>query len=118
MTDYLPKNTGPFTLAATAQVTGGRIVTAAGTVAGANATDFVGIASKDAAIGESITVFSGPVERPRASAPIAKDKLVKCAANGEVAEFVDGTDAVTRLVGVTLEAAANAGDKVAVKWFR
>ncbi|NGZ99403.1 DUF2190 family protein [Nocardioides sp. W3-2-3] len=118
MSDYLPKFTGPYTQTATAAVVGGRIVTAGGAVAGANATDFVGIASKDAKVGESYTVFSGPVERPQAAGPLAKSTLVKCAANGQVTTFVDGTDAVTRLVGVTLEAAANAGDKVAVHWFR
>lgn len=118
MADYLPKFTGPHTMTATAAVVGGRIVTAAGATAAADSTTFVGIASHDAAIGDQFTVFSGPVERPQAAGVIAKNTLVKCAANGQVTTFVDGTDAVTRLVGITLEASTSAGDQVAVHWFR
>ena len=118
MSDYLPKFTGPRTMVATGAVTGGRLVTAAGTQAGANATNWTGIASKDAGIGDTFTVFSGDVQRPEAAGAIAKGDLVKCAANGQVTTFVDGTDAVTRLVGVALEAAANAGDQLAVHFVR
>lgn len=118
MTDYLPKFTGPYTITATAAITGGRIVTAAGAHAAADATTHIGVAKHDAAIGEQVTVFHGNAQRPVAAGAIAKNTLVKCAANGQVTTFVDGTDAVTRLVGVTLEAATGAGDTVAVHFFR
>lgn len=118
MSDYLPKFTGPRTMTVTAAVTGGRIVTGAGATAGADATNWTGIASKDAQPGDTITVYSGDVQRPSAAGAIAKGALVKCAANGQITTFVDGTDAVTRLVGVTLEAAVNAGDRPATHFFR
>lgn len=118
MSDYLPKFTGPHTMAVTAAVTGGRIVNALGTHAAADAVNWTGVASKDAQPGDTITVYSGDVQRPQAAGAIAKGALVKCAANGQVTTFVDGTDAVTRLVGVALEAAANAGDRLAVHFTR
>lgn len=116
MGDYLPKHTGPWTMTATAAVTGGRIVTSAGAQAAADSTTFVGVASKDAAIGETFTVYAGHVQRLIAAGAIAKNALVKCAANGQITTFTDGTDAVTRRVGIALEAAANAGDRIAVAW--
>jgi hypothetical protein len=105
-------------MTATADVTGGRIVTGAGAHAAADSTTFVGIASNDAKTGERFTVTSGPVERPVAAAAIAKGAQVKCAANGQVTTFVSGTDAADRLVGVALEAAAQAGDQISVHWIR
>lgn len=116
MSGYSPKHTGPYTMIATAAVTGGRIVTSAGAQAAADSTTFIGVASKDAAIGEEFTVFSGFVQRLSAAGAIAKNALVKCAASGQITTFTDGTDAVTRRVGIALQAATNPGDVIAVHW--
>ena len=117
MSDYLPKHTPgeAFTIQASATLTGGQVVTATGGVAGADATTFIGIAAHDTVSGRPVTVFADGVQRPTAAGAIAAGALVKCAADGRVTTYTAGTDAPEGLVGVALEAATNAGDRLAVK---
>lgn len=117
MSDYLPKfKPGQsFTVQAAADITGGQIVTATGGVAGAESTTFIGVAGHDVATGRPVTVFADGVQRLTASAAIAAGALVKCAADGKVAAYTDGTDTAAELVGVALEAATADGDVIAVK---
>ena len=86
MGDYLPKFTEgdaiPFDITAT--VTGGRLVTTGGAQAGANATNWLGVASRDAVNGDRITLYTGGVQRLIATGAITKGDLVVCAANGTV----------------------------------
>src|SRR4051794_21368234 len=86
MGDYLPKypEGDAFPLAITGAVTGGRLVTAAGVHAGANARDWLGVASRDAVNGDRITVYTGNVQRLIATGAITKGDLVVCAAAGTV----------------------------------
>lgn len=121
MSDYLPKfKPGEaFTLPtlATAAVTGGQIVTAAGAPAAADSVTFVGVASKDTAAGQPLGVFADAVQRPVAATALAAGTPVKCAAAGQVTTWVSGTDNYDRYVGITLEAIAS-GAAGAVKFAR
>jgi hypothetical protein len=120
MADYLPKfrpGQAP-TRTLTGTVTGGQIITVAGAVAGANATDWLGVASRDGVSGDLITVETEGVQRLTASAAIAAGAGVKCAASGKVATWVDGTDAWSRYIGIALDAATADGDVIAVKVIR
>lgn len=115
MSDYRPKfKPGQaITRAATGTITGGLIVTVAGAVAGADATTWLGVASKDVASGATFGVYRGGVQYLTASAAISAGAPVKCAAAGKVVTYVDGTDAQLRLVAIALEAAAADGDVIA-----
>ena len=120
MGDYAPKyRPGEnLTRPLTGTVTGGQIVTVAGLVAGANATDWLGVASRDGVSGDRIVVHTDGVQRVVASAAIAAGASVKCAANGQVAAWVSGTDAADVIVGKALEAAAGAASELDVKFIR
>lgn len=120
MADYLPKfDPGQaITLTATGTITGGLMVTIAGAVAGADSTTWLGVASKDAASGQTFGVYADGVQRLTASAAISAGAPVKCAASGKVVTYVDGTDAQLRLVGIALSAAAADGDVIPVKLVR
>lgn len=120
MGDYQPKYdpADNFPMTATGAVVGGRLVTTAGAVAGANAVNWTGVARHDAAIGERFTVSTSRVQRLVAAGAIAKDVAVKCAADGEITAYTAGTDAPERLVGYTLEAADGADDVIAVRMNR
>ena len=117
MGDYLPKYKPGQTMtrALTGTVTGGRIITAAGVTAGANATDFIGVAGRDGVSGDRIPVERGGVQRLVASGAIAIGDNVKCGAAGAVATHVVGTDAAERRVGKALEAATD-GNELDVLW--
>lgn len=120
MGDYQPKfqpGQNP-TRQMTGTVTGGQIVTVAGVVAGANASDWLGVASRDAVAGDRIVVHCDAIQRVVASAAIAAGATVKCAANGQVATWVSGTDAADLIVGKALEAAAGASSELDVKFIR
>lgn len=122
MPDYLPKFTGgqsrPTRTAGAGGVVGGQIVTAAGTTAGAGATDWIGIASQDAAEGQLFVAYSGGVQYPTAAGAITRGASVKCAANGRVTTWDSATDRADAIVGTALDAATAAGDTVAVKFTR
>jgi hypothetical protein len=121
MSDYLPpygSSTGHRqTRSALGAITGGLLVTDDDVVADANATDFLGVASHDAAIGESYGVYCGGLQRLVAAGAVAKGP-VKCAAGGKVTAFVPGTDDPTREVGHAQEAAAADGDLIIVNMVR
>lgn len=114
MADYLPKfDSGrPFTLTASAAVTGGRVlvVSGAGTVAhaGADAANAIGVAGFDAALGEKVTVYplKGTVHRLTAGAAIAAGARIGTLAAGKV------DDTGTNLFAVALTAANADGDVI------
>lgn len=120
MSDYRPKfKPGEaITRVATGTITGGLLVTTAGAVAGANATTWLGVASKDCVSTDTFGVYCDGVQRLTASDAISAGAPVKCAASGKVVTYVDGTDAQLRLVGIALEAALADGDVIAVKMVR
>lgn len=120
MADYLPKfKPGQaITRTATATITGGQLVTVAGAVAVADSTTWLGVASKDAATGQTFGVYCDGVQYLTASAAVAAGDRVKCAAAGKVAVLTAGSDAYDRLVGIALEAAAGDGTVFAVKLAR
>lgn len=124
MPDYLPKFTGPFTVTATATVTGGRLARAGGTMGADTSLDVVGIFAHDAVTGQKVTVYdlNVGVHRLVASGAIPAGAKVVSDANGKVKALaavttptpadVTGTRAV---IGTTLTAAAADGDIVLVK---
>lgn len=120
MADYLPKikpgNSIP--LVATGTIVGGLMVTTAAAQAGADAPNWLGIASQDAATGQTFVAFCDGVQRPVAAAAISANAGVKCAAAGQVTTWTAGTDAAHLLVGWALEAATGAGVQFAVKFVR
>lgn len=120
MPDYHPKFTPgqAFTLIASADVVGGRIVTGAGAPASAGSTTWLGVASRDAGPGQPFGVFTDAVQRPVAAGPIAANTLVRCAEGGKVTPYVESTDSPEQLVGLALESATADGDVLAVKLTR
>jgi hypothetical protein len=114
MADYLPKiDAGkPFTLTASAAVTGGRVVvvSGAGTVAnaGADATSPVGVAAFDAELGEKVTVYplKGAIHKLTAGAAIAAGARIATLAGGKV------DDTGTNTFAVALTAATADGDVI------
>lgn len=115
MADYLPKfKPGQaITYTASADVTGGQLVEVTGdrTVgpAAADSAVTVGVAGFDAKAGESVTVYSGGVQTPRASGAIAARDRVGAAANGRVAT------AATVKIGTAIAAAAD-GEPAQIKF--
>ena len=121
MSDYLPpygsSQGNRQTRTAAGAITGGLLVTDDDVLAGANATDWLGVASHDAATGESYGVYSGGLQNLVAGGAVAKGP-VKCAAGGKIAVFVPGTDDPTRHVGNSQSAALADGDVVTVNMNR
>lgn len=121
MADYSPvfaNGTSPFTLQASATITGGQIcvVTGAGTVGpAAGASGLVaGIAATDAANGAKVTVWPlvGPVHETTSPAGSTAGDPLSSAASGGVATGVLATLAAAgTLLGVALTT-ATAGNKV------
>ncbi|MGI5247782.1 DUF2190 family protein [Dactylosporangium sp. CA-139066] len=107
-----------ITRSATATITGGQLVTVAGAVAAADSVTWLGVADKDVTSGNQFGVLCGGVQYLTAAGAISAGTSVKCAANGQVTTFVDGTDAMLRFVGIALDAATNAGDVIAVRMAR
>ena len=114
MADYLPlfDPGAAVTYATSADVTGGRLVEITGdrTVAhaGADSTKVVGVAARDTKSGDSVTVYSGGVQRPIAAGAVAAGDRVAAAADGKVATALTGT------IGIAL-AAAEDGEIVQVR---
>lgn len=119
MTEYLPKTDDCVQdkVVVTSPVDGGQLVTHAGAPAGANSPLWVGIAARPAGVGETVTVFTGGLQRPVAATNIAQGDRLKTAANGQVTTWVSGTDAADLLVGVAREA-ATAGAKFVARFIR
>jgi hypothetical protein len=128
--EYLPvfKPGQAITLKASAAVTGGQIVavTGVGTVgpAGANAVNWIGVASTDAAINDNVTIYADGVQSVTASGTVTAGDLVVCAAAGAVSSLAAVTTPTaadvtnTRaIVGVAISTATN-GNKVRVKFDR
>lgn len=123
MADYVPlfKPGQAFTRpVATTAVVGGRLVevNGVGTVgpAGAASSKVCGVAAFDAAVGESVTVHTGGVQRLTASGAITAGDLVNASATGKCQTI--GAGVFGTLVGVALTAAAADGDLIEVSMFR
>lgn len=119
MAEYLPKTDDAIAwkVVATAAITGGQVVNVAGTPAAANDATWTGIAGRDAAIGETVTVWLDDLQRPTAAGTIAVGARLKTAAAGQVTTWVSGTDAADLLVGIALEAGTT-GNKFLAKFIR
>lgn len=130
MASYVPLfNPGQaITSQASAAVTGGQLlaVSGSGTVApaGANALNWVGVATQDAANGEKVGVVSGGVQRLTASGAVTAGDVVVAAAAGQVSTLAAVTTPTaadvtnTRaIVGIALTTAAN-GALVEIKMER
>lgn len=125
MSDYNPVYTGgaqPFTMTASAAITGGQVLanSGVGTVAPAGATSggFVGVAAQDAASGARVTVWplSGVVHETTASGAITAGNALATGASGTVAAGTLGTLAAAgQLLGTALTTAA---DTAKVRWTR
>ena len=118
MADYLPhKKPGEaITLTASADLTGGRLVsvTGANTVAnsGADVATVIGVAGRDAKSGEKVLVYTraGGVHPLVASAAIAAGARVISAATGKIATIGAGANPI----GIALQAAAADNDVIDV----
>lgn len=86
---YLPGISVPLTVGAGGW-TGGQVVTTAGLVAGAAATDVAGIAAYDAPAGAIATVIRGGVHRLVATGTVTNGQEVECAAAGTVRTLAAG----------------------------
>ncbi|GAB3867362.1 hypothetical protein GCM10028801_41170 [Nocardioides maradonensis] len=119
MAEYLPKTDESLAwkVVATGAITGGLMVTTAGATAGANSATWLGIAARDAAVGETVTVYLDDIQRPIAAGAINVGDRLKCAAAGQLTVWVSGTDAADLFVGIALEA-GTAGNKFAAKFIR
>lgn len=125
MSDYLPKFTGDqFTITATGDLVGGRLVTAVGAHAGDTALNAIGVAAHDTATGKPCTIYalSSGVHRLTASGAVTAGALLVADTGGKVkalaavttptAGDVTGTRAI---VGVAMTAATGADDIILVK---
>lgn len=119
MGDYVPHYIPgeDFELALTGTVVGGNLVTVAGLVAGPTALDWLGVASTDGVSGDKILVRCGRIQDLVSSGTIAAGVAVKCAAAGQFAAWVSGTDSAAAMVGITLKA-STVGVAVPVKMIR
>lgn len=123
MADYIPifkpGEDITQTVGATA-VVGGNLVklSAANTVVPTTAagSDWLGVATQDAAVGAKVGVTSGGVQELVASAVIAVGAMVVPAAAGKIATVGAGT--FGQNVGIAMTAAAADGDKIRVKMAR
>lgn len=120
MGDYSPRFApgDAFTLQASGTITGGNMVavSGSGTVAqaGANATNWVGVAAFDVASGDKLTIRTGGVQKLVASGGVTAGDLVVCAATGKVSSLAAVTTPTaadvtnTRaIVGIALTTAAD-----------
>lgn len=128
--EYLPvfKPGQAITLKASAAIAGGQIVavTGVGTVgpAGANAVNWIGVASNDAEINDNVTIYADGVQSVTTSGTVTAGDVVVCAADGAVSTLAAVTTPTaadvtnTRgIVGVAISTATT-GLKVRVKFDR
>jgi len=116
--DYLPKFKpgAVVTFTATADVTGGRLVSLSGSRAvatsAADSTAVVGVAAADVVSGEKVAVYTRPtgVHGLVASGAIAIGAKVISAANGKIATAAGSANSI----GIALEAAAADNDVIDV----
>ena len=110
-----------FTRSVSAAVTGGQLVrvSGSGTVAPTTAAsaDWLGVAGHDAAIGQSVTVFCGGVQRVACTAAIAAGATVEGATGGQVATHTNGTNDIN-VVGLALTTTSGAGQLVEIAFVR
>ena len=107
MADYLPKFTpgAPFTLTASADITGGRLVAVSGdrtvATAGADSAAAIGVAGFDVLNGESVTVYPlVGVQRLVLAGTVAAGARLAAAASGKV------DDTGTYFIGIALQGGA------------
>ena len=103
-----------------AAITAGQLVELTGdeTVAPASAgsTKVLGVAMKDAAAGELVTVITEGVVEVTAAGAVSAGSKVQAAANGQVSAWsATAAGDSAKLVGVALTSAAAAGDKIKIK---
>lgn len=116
MSDYTPKfKPGQaVTFAASADITGGRVVEISGdreiATSAADSAKAFGIAGFDANTGDNVTVFIGGVQRPIAGGVIAAGAKVTTDATGKVVALGAGTNPIGR----ALQAATADGDVIDV----
>ena len=128
--EYLPvfKPGQAITLKASATITAGQIVviTGVGTVgpAGANAANWIGVASTDAAVNDNVAIYADGVQSVTTSGTVTAGDVVVCAAAGAVSTLAAVTTPTaadvtnTRgIVGVAISTATT-GLKVRVKFDR
>lgn len=121
MAEYLPayKPGQAITLKASGTISAGRVVAVSGdgtvATAGADAANWVGVASQDAVANDNITINSGGVQSCVASGSITAGDAIECAASGAVATG-SGTTFAT-YVGIALTSAAD-GAQVRVQFNR
>jgi hypothetical protein len=110
MSEYLPKffPGDTVTIAASATITGGQLVTWTGAVAGDNATGVAGVAGHDAASGDSLTVYRIGVHTLTADGAITKGDPICSAASGAARKWVDGIDKTAAHIGTATATAADA----------
>lgn len=106
-------DTGPITERAVAAVVGGRLVEARGNrevgPAAAGSVVCMGVALRDAAVGQDVGVDHEGTHRLRAAAAVAAGQRVMCAAAGEVTPWVAAGDPRT-IIGFAREAIAAGAD--------
>lgn len=110
MSAYLPKyapGTQPTVIVGAGGVLGGQLITTAGLVAGAGATDVAGVAAFDQLSGGAVTVYRDGIQRLTAAATITAGQPLKAAASGQVTPYVVGTDPVNQLIGRAWSGAAS-----------
>lgn len=129
MADYVPVyDEGPYTLQASGTITAGQVVAISGSgtvaAAGANASNWVGVAAFDAASGDKVTIYDDGVQLLTASGTVTAGDLVVCAAAGAVSTLAAVTTPTaadvtnTRgILGVAWTTATN-GNKVRVNLVR
>jgi hypothetical protein len=116
MASYIPEHNGlpPYPVTYSGNVTAGNVITVAGAVAGANATNVLGVADRDGVNGTKAGYYplTFGVQRVVASTAITAGSPIKTAASGKVQPFVDGTDAQDRRIGKALTTANADGDVI------
>ena len=122
MSDYVPVYLPghELTYSAGAIITGGQVLVLSGdntVIPSAGASNrVVGVACHDAANGSRVTVSRGGTQTLTASAAITWGTPLKSAAAGQVAAFVDGTDAPGLLIGLANTSAAGANSTLDATW--
>lgn len=124
MADYTPKYRpgADVTYVAAGALTGGQVVFLsapgnANATTGASAV-VLGVASRDVALGESVDIHRGGVQRLTAAAAITAGSPLKSAASGRVTTMTIGADPQDQYLGFALTAAAGAGSVIDVQWVK
>lgn len=130
MADYVPiilNDDETATYLAGGTISGGDVVvlSAAGSAASPNGTvttaagasnAVVGVAGKDAVVGDRVPVLRGGIHELVSGAAITAPTPVKSASSGRVQPYVDGTDPAGQLLGTALTTVAGAALLVRIQW--